>query len=74
MLSSTNWQLITHTSRKYIGPIIKGQAVEEVCLTLNLEQSGCPETSVITNILCVTSEKNEDLIYTAMEVGKNEIT
>jgi len=74
MLSSANWQLITHASRKHIGSIIKGQAVEEVCLTLNLEPRGCPETPVTTNILYVTSKKNEDLIYTAVEVGKNEIT
>ena len=26
---------------------------------------GCPETSVTTNLRCVTSQKNEDLIYTA---------
>ena len=58
MLSIANLQLITHASRKHIGPIIKGQAVEEVCLTLNLEPRGCPETSVTTNLLCVTSKKN----------------
>jgi hypothetical protein len=74
MLSTANWQLITHASRKYIGPVIKGQAVEEICLTLNLEQTGCPETSVTTNLLCVTSKKNEDLIYTAAEAEKNETT
>jgi len=73
MLSSADWQLITYASRKYIGPIIKGQAVEEVCLTLNLETRR-PETSVTTNILCVTSKKNDDLIYTGVEAGKNEIT
>ena len=65
MLSSANWHVITHASRKHICPIIKGKAVEEVCLTLNLEPTGCPETSVTINLLCVTSKKNEYLIYTA---------
>jgi len=39
-------------------------------LTLNLEPTGCPETSVNTDLLCVTSKKNEDLIYTAAEAEK----
>jgi hypothetical protein len=32
-----------------------------------LVQVGWPETSVTTNIRCVTSQKSEDLIYTAEE-------
>jgi hypothetical protein len=30
-----------------------------------VEAIGCPETSVTTNLHCVTSQKNEELIYTA---------
>jgi len=30
---------------------------------------GCPETSVTTNLHCVTSQKGEDLIYTAAQAS-----
>jgi hypothetical protein len=70
MLNSANWQLITHASRKHIGPIIKGQTIEEVCLTLNLEPTGCPETSATTKLLCVTPKKNKYLMNTAAEAEK----
>lgn len=33
----------------------------------------CTETSVTTNIRCVTSQKGEYVIYTAAEVSNNEI-
>jgi hypothetical protein len=28
---------------------------------------GCPQTSVTSNLHCVTSQKSEDLVYTAAE-------
>ena len=31
--------------------------------------TGCPETSVTINLLCVTSQKNEYLIYTQRQPG-----
>ena len=33
---------------------------------------GCPETSVTTNLRCVTSQKSEDHIYTAKEAWNHE--
>jgi len=34
---------------------------------LKMGPIGCTETSVTTNLRCVTSQKSEDIIYTAAE-------
>ena len=46
MLRSVDWQLVTDVSGQRIGPILKGQAVQEGCLTLEYGPVCCPETSV----------------------------
>ena len=33
---------------------------------------GCPETSVTTNLRCVKSQKNEDLVYTVAEACNHD--
>jgi len=44
-------------------------ALIEVLTPLRMEAIDCPETSVTTNIHCVTSRKNKGLIYSAREAG-----
>ena len=46
MLRSVDWQLVTDVSGQRICPILKGQAVQEGCLTLEYGPVCCPETSV----------------------------
>jgi hypothetical protein len=46
------------------GSIFKGYAVKHSAWTVwpfKMGQTGCPEMSVITNLRCVTSQKNENL-------------
>jgi len=74
MLHSVDWWLVTDVSRQSIGPIFKGEAVHFLdclilfdCLTLEYGTMVCHETSVTVNIRCMTFQKSEDLIYTAVE-------
>ena len=53
ILRSVDWQLVTNVLGQTIGPLFKGEAVQEG-----------PETSVTTNLRCITSQKTEDLVYT----------
>jgi hypothetical protein len=59
--------VVTDVSGPPTGPIFKGQTVQKDCTALPLQMGliGCPETSVATNKLCLTSQKTEDLFYTA---------
>jgi len=60
----------TDVSRQPIGRIFKDkQSIE--ALTLNTGLTGCPETSVSTNLRCVTSQKSEDLKYNAIYVASS---
>ena len=49
MLRSVDWRLVTEVSAQTIGPIFKGQAVQEdsswISLPLKSLPIGCPETS-----------------------------
>ena len=71
MLRSVDWYLVTDVSRQPIGPIFKGQAVQEdsscTVWPLKIGPIGCLETSVNTNLRCITSQRSEYLIYTAAE-------
>ena len=61
MLHSVDFYLVTDVSGQFNSPTFNGQAAHEVidCLTLEVGQIGCPETSVTTNIRCVTSHKSQ---------------
>jgi hypothetical protein len=55
MLLSEDWYCVTDVSRYPNDPILKCQG------RLYKKPIGCPETSVTTNLLCVTYQKNEDI-------------
>ena len=59
--------VVTDVSGPPTGPIFEGQAVQKdwTALPLQMGLVGCPEMSVATNKLCVTSQKSEDVLYTA---------
>jgi hypothetical protein len=61
--------LLTDVSGRSINPIFKEQAVQEEWTAWHLTMGPIdfPETSVTTNLRCVTSQSGEDLIYTAAE-------
>jgi hypothetical protein len=71
MRSSLIWDvtqrrvIFTDVSGKPIGPIFKGKAVQEDW-PLKMGTIGYPETSVTTNLGCVTSQESEDLRYLLM--------
>ena len=65
---SSSLKLLCRRFGKPIDPIFKNQTVLD-CITEVLVPAGCSETSVNTNKLCVTSQKSEDLIYTAVETA-----
>ena len=54
--------VIIDVSGQPIGRIFKGQT-----WSLKMRPIGCPETSMITNLRWVTSQKSEELIYIAEE-------
>jgi hypothetical protein len=63
MLHSVDRKLATDVSGQPIGPIFKGQAA----WLLKMGPIGCPETSINTNLRCVTSQKGGDLNYTTAD-------
>jgi hypothetical protein len=62
MLRSFGWQLFADVSAQPVGPIIAMTA-----LSLKMRPIGFPDISVTTNKHGVTSQKNEELIYIAVE-------
>ena len=65
MRSSLFWDVtqcrlvVTNVSGQLTAPIFKGQAVKDHG---KMGPISCPETSVTTNLHCVTSQKSEDVI------------
>ena len=61
--------VVADVSGQTIGPILKGQAVQEDYLTLEdgTERSYWNDGSLTTKQRRVTSQKSEHLIYTAAE-------
>jgi len=56
MLRSLCWWLLTDVLEQTVGPVLKDQEVQEklIALPLKREPICCPETSMNTNICCVT--------------------
>ena len=55
MLRSQDWQTVTDVSRHPFVPILKSQ------VRSNKKPIWCTETSVTTNLFCVTYQKSEDV-------------
>lgn len=66
MRCSVDRQFLTEVSGRSICLIVKGKEVQG-CQTLENGLTVCTETSVTTNLYCVTSTKSEGFIYTVAE-------
>jgi len=72
MLRSVEWRLFTEVAGQTVGPVFKGQVVQEdsswIALPLKTLPIGCRETSETSNMRCVTSQKTEHLNYEVLHV------